>query len=136
MARRSTRRTLEELFLRRVDKRLEQPQHWLWTGHVEHGAPFFNGRAKSKSSGRQLAWLVTYGQAADGALQSTCGEQLCVNPAHMRVCGTDNIRDQAIRERWKKHLEHAPFTTTMSKLGAEYGISKNRIEQIVNGRKK
>lgn len=56
-----------------------------------------------------------------------CGNQWCLNPEHSKR-ERHFDRNEEIRERWRNHLR---YKTSMRKLAEEYGITKQRIEQII-----
>ncbi len=57
----------------------------------------------------------------------TCGNAWCHNPEHAASTREFKRNDEII-DRWKKHMEHR---TTMQKLADEFGITKQRVEQII-----
>lgn len=60
-----------------------------------------------------------------------CGNKHCYNVEHLaRERQFD--RNEEVRERWALHLKHS---TTMEKLAKEYGLTRQRIEQIINNPK-
>lgn len=58
------------------------PECWIWVGHTRFGYPAFRGKAA-----RPQVWAMYVGVQLmeHERLISTCGENLCVNPSHLRV---------------------------------------------------
>jgi hypothetical protein len=63
-------------------------------------------------------------------LTPACGNRKCINPKHT---ATERFpaRNETIRKLWKKHLEAKKHITSMPKLGRKYGLTRQRIEQIL-----
>lgn len=115
----------EELFWRRVDK---TSTCWIWEGHFHNGSPQFSFREGSMSA-RQAAHELVFGVCSKAPLRPRCNNKSCVNPYHSdsgyKLSGADI---EEIRRRWVLHLKHK---TTLDKIGAEYGVTRQRIEQLV-----
>lgn len=62
----------------------------------------------------------------------SCGNKWCHNPHHSATYGmspkTKEARNKMIADLWKLNLEHK---TTMQQLGKKFGLSKQRVEQII-----
>lgn len=72
-------------FMRKVNKR--PGGCWLWTGAVGSkdgvGIVTFNGK---RYASHRASWEFRYGSIPqEHMILRTCGERLCVNPAHMEM---------------------------------------------------
>lgn len=96
----------------------------------------------------------TRGYIPDGMIvMHTCDNATCINPAHLRLgTQTDNIRDRDAKGRSNRAVGDRNFNTrlqasdipkivreiklgrSMSKVGAEFGVSATAICAIVNGK--
>lgn len=103
---------------------------WLWTGSVQGGRPTFQSGPTDRFLVRQYVLKEETGLNGD-SLRPGCGRSICVNPDHMVVKnGTIPLTAiEEIRRRWALHLAH---DTTMKMLGDEFGVTRQRIEQIVH----
>lgn len=74
--------TEEERFRNQIDK---QGEHWLWTGPTQqHGWPI--GKFEGITSAVRIAWTLVHGRPGqDEKVRQTCGEKLCLKPAHLEV---------------------------------------------------
>lgn len=56
---------------------------WIWTGYVDNGRPqaFFGG---TQVTARRSVYRTLRGDLPDGNLKFCCGNDLCVNPAHVK----------------------------------------------------
>jgi len=117
----------------RIWKYVEKKEpHWYWTGHTNgYNSPEFYIRGIPTRSVRKLLFSLTYSYSNNGHLTSKCGDKKCVKPSHQNsVMKIDKQHKEDILRRYALHLQHK---TTMSKLGKKYGVSKQRIEQILKG---
>lgn len=122
----------------RVEKR--EDGHWIWHGSLtKSGVPVFSYCDLEKGVGHwgsrtvyKTIHEVVYGHIPPAPLIPKCGKSLCVNPEHMKNFEPSSInleRDAEIRKLWNLSKIHK---TTMQKLGDKYGITRQRIEQILN----
>ena len=133
----------EHFFWKRVDK--QENGCWIWTGKLSAGShyskdtPIFNNGSEKGygyvSALKFAAMLCGHKFLPHGVLSlkryNNCGNLKCVNPEHWaHLCDTNNKeRDDAIKERWALFKK---YKTTMLVLGKEYGITRQRVEQIIN----
>lgn len=122
-------RPWQERFWERVTK--TKTGCWLWTGNVEATRRLrFSLNSQRSLAPRKVAWELVYGTPPTTVLRKPrCGKRLCINPAHTPL-GISEADKATIRERWALHLR---YSTTLERLGDEYGVTRQRIEQIVNG---
>lgn len=125
-----TRRPVEEKFWELVEK----GEHWVWKGYMQEELPMVAGPNGRMRSARKISWQLAKGCLPPGYLYPGCGEPRCVRPEHLQVQDF-TARDREIRRRWALHLEHVMHVTTFEELGREFGMSRQRVEQIVKGNK-
>lgn len=107
---------------------------WVWVGPER---PSFSKEPQLRTMAGCGRWLAGIrdekGKAANyRKLRVFCGTQDCVNPAHYKL---DNRRfdkrNEEIVEKWKKSEECKKHVYTYERLGHEYGLTKQRVEQIL-----
>lgn len=122
------RRPISERIWDVVEKR--ENGCWLWTGRrigsMTHGLKSYNPR----NAIREVLGLPLHPKAK--IVFSSCGTPNCINPEHEAVEKFE-ARNNEIRARWAKSEEAKTLILTMEDLGKEYGLTRQRIEQIVNG---
>lgn len=131
-----TREGWEKNLWARVEKRADG--HWIWSGQTSvGGTPVFSycdresGNWGSRTAYKTIHEVVC-GHVPSVSLYPKCGEPLCVNPEHMKNYEPYSVnldRDLEIRRLWNLSQTHK---TTMQKLGDKYGLTRQRIEQILN----
>ncbi len=73
-------------FAKYVDKSAGQDECWLWTGYTTkvrspQGSLTVNGK---QVMAKQISWELAFGPVpANHQVTTTCGESLCMNPAHL-----------------------------------------------------
>ncbi len=78
-------RPIAERFEEYVDRSAGPDACHAWLGTVSKGRPLFSVGKKSVAP-RRLQWLLAFGEEplADRRVWVTCGDRLCMNPAHLR----------------------------------------------------
>ena len=120
--------------------------------HVWTGAVGSNGGGVFSVDGRQMgaaraSWLITHLTLPDGGVVfTTCGNPLCVNPAHLRVGTRQDVYEQKLQGRAivqptmedARHIrflrEQNPKEYTLRRLVEEFGFSMPTISNIIAGR--
>lgn len=105
--------------------------HWVWTAKY----PTFSYTKDKKlyhTSAKIFAYRIFHRKEPATYLSTKCGVENCVHPEHggkyyKQVQFSE--RDNEIRNRWALHLKHK---TTMEKLGLEFDLTRQRVEQIIN----
>lgn len=98
-----------------------------WTGPTD--SVYLNGTKPNIKPKRAVLLYLGYDNAGHHWGKMTCGNEWCHNPAHSISYGISGAhRDNEIVQLWKLNLEHR---TTMQKLGNRFGLSKQRVEQII-----
>lgn len=145
-------------------KYIEEGDCWLWTGYAPRRIPM----TRYKTSGgkwigvsvRKLLSIIAGRTVHDGKVcVSSCGEPLCVNPAHTKilnnndhlarvselgVSGVANIR-RAAKISETRRARHSKLTAedvqqiresnlTQRELSRIYGICQNRVSMIKQGK--
>lgn len=112
---------------------------WLWTGAVGHsGIPKIAvirtiGEKQNTRSVPRYLWRKIKGKEPV-KIFNRCGMKNCVNPLHYAEAKTSRFRkvtpEQCLemRELWRLSELHK---TTLKKLGAKYGITKQMAQLIV-----
>ena len=105
---RRLRKTLEERFWEKVEKRGEE-DCWEWTGSRnilwQYGQFHFGGHCGKTLKAHRVSWEIHNGKIPPGLLVChKCDNRVCVNPSHLYL-GThsDNLRDAWERTRVRKH---------------------------------
>jgi hypothetical protein len=62
-------------------------------------------------------------------LRPDCGNVRCVLPAHQVLTRANDAR-AVIRQRWARHLK---YSTSLRELAREFGVSPQRIFQMIEG---
>jgi hypothetical protein len=148
----------EQKLLLKIDKRRD---HWLWKGTTlsagknrQYGVTYkppimIKGKVKHGKHGyaHRIVYEYVKGPIPKNIkLRQTCGVSLCVHPDHwepishhrpastievsyenMVRIGTDIIKRNA--KIVKERLEHPD--RSLAEIGAKYGISRQRVEQII-----
>lgn len=120
----------QERFMKRVDI---NGDCWIWTGRIDkHGTPRFSVSSHSTHTAYYLARKVL-GSKEDVmhsyrfmGHKNICGNTLCIHPKHIFASRTAD-KEEVIR-LWRNHLEHK---TSMPILAKKYGVTRQRIEQII-----
>lgn len=128
------RRPWTEHLWKRIDKRPDG--HWLWLGHIDRGHAFFSwtdekGRPRASTGIRAVLEALQLRLPKSPIMRMDCGQKHCVNPEHMTIANDD--RDTEIRRRWALPKK---WKTTIAELALENGISRQRVDQIINGTKR
>ena len=140
--------TAESLFERLDDEiyKDEQTGCWVWYGHLEQ-ARFHKHRtltmyyAGKKMPVTRLVYLLTHGSIKEGyCVSHTCGNKLCLNPAHLTQDDKRPIPRSSAREpnpsefirpsllkRLREHLDqgHAPADIALT-----YNLELDVVERI------
>lgn len=106
--------------------------HWEWLGPVrKNGARIIEGRGMRKDI-RVISWVVRYGLVPeDWRLRPVCGEELCINPSHFRL--KHHTDTGTISQRDKRDVVRCVRDGfSISALARSFGISRQRIHQLVN----
>lgn len=148
--------TVEDYIDRHVPER-DEGQCWIWQGHVDKsGYGVAHATRPSGKRGPARAHRVIYealvGPIPEGKLlMHSCDNPPCVNPAHLTP-GTDaeNLADMARKGRSARGTKHraaklteaqvmearSKYATghyTLDMLGAEYGLTRTPVSQLVRG---
>lgn len=105
---------------------------WVWMGtNNGRNMPYYPASRGERIKVRQWVYFRETGKTIP-SLHATCGRSTCVRPEHMGIGGgVLSLQDnEDIKRRWALSLAHS---ITMEKLGREYGVSRQRIEQLVRG---
>lgn len=108
-------------------------EHWYWDGprHPRSGHPMYAIDYAKSASVVFFLFKRYFGRKPRGKVITTCGDSACINPSHMSDTGTVTEEDKkAIRERWANHLRNLE---SMRMLGEEFGLTKQRVWQIIGG---
>lgn len=86
--------TLEE----RMDAKTRKGKHWYWTGAARAdgvGVVWYRGRMEQA---RRVWWVLEHEASLENGqtVEPTCGESLCINPAHMEAQFKPTIRNGLI----------------------------------------
>lgn len=147
-----------ERFWSRVNRDAPAPMHvdgigpcWLWTGPTVRVRPgclpygIFSGHHTHR-----ISWHFTHGEIPAGMhVLHRCDNPPCVNPAHLFLGNdVDNSRDKVAKQRQARGERHGNAKLTAdavraivalkgrsspSVVAAEYGVSRQRIDQIWDG---
>ncbi|ETT26222.1 phage protein [Rhodococcus aetherivorans] len=129
----------EQRFWQRIIRR-EPDECWWWNGATNGGFGQFTVATRPQRIRRPaqaFAWELAGGTVPDGhRIGSTCGERMCVNPAHLSVqTQSDYARwsDEALRNRFWRRVEKLPdgcweWTGHRSTLG--YGMTTHKSRSI------
>lgn len=106
---------LAERFWAKVDRR-GPDECWPWTGGTNnHGHGYFDlGSRKEplRTTAHRVAYQLTYGPIPAGRgniVARTCGNQACMNPAHLRVATKAGLELVPFGERfWSKVSKRGP----------------------------
>jgi hypothetical protein len=95
---------------------------WKWTGRTRHKM-----KAGVPATPRGLVRYVLGIKDGPTPGRRNCGNSWCLNPEHdSAVCKFS--RNEEILIRWRLHVQHY---TTMDKLAEKFGITRQRVEQII-----
>lgn len=98
-----------------------------WTG--PSGSIYLDCTKPNVSPKRAVLLYLGYEKTRNHWGKMSCGNGWCHNPGHSFTYGSlGEYRDGDIVQLWKLHLEHH---TTMKKLGERFGLTKQRVEQII-----
>jgi len=106
-----------------------------WSGRkTKKGFPKFSSAVfGGGQSPYKLAYIIFKGEPPSERVkwgQPNCGSKICLNPDHFAIFYCLNNRDiKDIKKRWALSKK---YSVTMENLGSQYGITKQRVEQIVN----
>ena len=107
---------------------------WEYVEKEPNGCWFWIGTSTTLSRNyRTPGKLVKYalGLSTEGYKTGRiCLNRRCLNPEH-ETATRKFSRDSEVIEKWSKHLAAKPHVTTLEKLGKEFGITRQRVEQIV-----
>lgn len=114
--------------------------HWIWSGATNHqGIPNIvagkdHKNPSSKLSVPRVLYEKHFGCPPEGPLYRKCSDRRCVNPSHfgytLRMDAVLNeYQKEEIKERYRLSEK---WRVTMESLGNDYGVTKQRIEQILN----
>jgi hypothetical protein len=131
------------------------PSCWLWTSsRIKNWHGTFSVHGYPRYAHR-VAWELANGPIPDGLqVLHRCDEPICVRPDHLFL-GTqaDNLKDAAKKERFHvprpNHHRRTLSDTdverikmlrasglTLEAIGAEFGVTKSAVCQIVNGKRR
>jgi transposase-like protein len=110
--------------------RIDVEDHWYWCGRDPRGLT----TDPAYRSERNLARLIAGQPARRGRiwLGQACGKSNCINPDHENSHRFQK-RDAEILLRWKASEEAKKCIVTMDQLSKEYGLTRQRIQQIIAG---
>lgn len=107
---------------------------WVWVGKLSDGRwpymPYRGERSGSRSPRREL-WVRAGNELPDGwRVSPTCGDNLCVNPAH---AATSPGQSPSRKLTWEivRAIRAEPVTTKASVLGRRYGVHPTTVDAIV-----
>ena len=112
----------QKRFWRKVKK---QGDHWLFV--ASRGQRIRTHLHGVSDSPRQAIFDLCGLKSIAHYVTSKCVYKNCVNPSHLEA-SSDPERNAEIARRWKKHLDNLE---SMVGLAKEFGITKQRVEQIV-----
>lgn len=113
--------------------------HWIWTGSTNRsGNPRFTivGKEKGKATTvmcHRFAFELKHGFKPESIqLTRQCDEPRCVNPDHFNGDREpqNKQRDDEIRFKFEQYTKWRVYN--LCNLAKEYGITRQRIHQIVN----
>lgn len=121
----------DEPIEKRIETRIKKEENgcWIWSAGMQKNNPIFNTSNGERIYVRHWVFFQVTKQAG-ARVHPTCGRDRCVNPEHQVRSGGDIPATEfdKIKTRWALHLAHK---VTLDKIGKEYGVSRQRIEQIV-----
>lgn len=131
-------KTNKTMMERIKDKITHEGDCWIWNGAVNNGIPKIAviktiGEKQNSRNVPRYLWRKIKGKNPV-TIFNRCGDKNCVNPIHYAEAKVSRHRkitpDQCIeiRELWRMSELHG---TTMEKLGAKYGITKQMVHVIV-----
>lgn len=150
---------LEEKYWKKVRK--TEGGCWLWTGErTRQGYGSLTVLTEGRKQGfrvHRLSWQFAFGHIPHGqTVWQTCGEKLCVNPAHLKIGDwvqnavhraaaaipmvIRNARDQrppraklSAAQVEDIRARYVPRKVSYTKLAAEFDVSAHTIEAIIRG---
>lgn len=114
---------------------------WTWQGATENGAGVYRVRGEGNHRAARFAWMYCYGDVPDDMhVQQTCGNPLCVNPAHLDLApgatgpsGQDHP-NAVLSPEDIPHIRAALADgVSYYALARQYRVNKNTIRQIALG---
>ena len=98
--------------------------HWLWVGPAYPN--IIPGATHTPRGTVRKALGIKY----DGPKYPACGNRDCCNPNHMDA-SQFSPRNKEIRALWERSEEAKKSVVTLEELGGRYGLTKQRIQQIL-----
>lgn len=106
---------------------------WLWRGPVNTGgSPLFcfGFRPPVHTASRAVAWALTNGRWPDTPLAPTCGNPLCVNPAHLAAPVPPKLRQKLASDpTWVRHKDRPPKPRSPRRLLRRHIKTWDEIEE-------
>lgn len=100
-----------------------------WTGKSMMA---LSSKFRGRTPGAYVAYLLGRSLVRGSKRGRNCGNDNCYHPEHLTVTKSLSKEDlDEIKLRWKLNIM---YKVTMQELANEYGITRQRIEQIVNKR--
>ncbi len=109
-----------------VDKR--ESGCWIWVGR---SISCMTHLTKGKTPRNVVREMLGLPLIKGGDMSSACGTRECINPEHSTPALFER-RNEEIRARWEKSEEAKKSVISQVELAKVYGLTRQRIEQIVN----
>lgn len=122
---------------------------WNWAGVINTDGKGYFYINKKYIAAHRIAWKIYKGTNPPELITRTCGNKLCINPAHLLACSRGNsmsfswqrqramnklIFNQKVTQEQideiRKLYSHTSITQTQ--LAKQFSISQSRISRIIN----